>query len=282
MKLMKYTFDTPLFGSIECEELLSDTDGRIDLSPQQMCRLYDRDSELAEFLESCVEDLAFCVPEQFKDTVLRAEFGDFDLHGGMMWLQTHIWVTAHLTQSGIEEIQEWISGQMSDGWGEGVEQCEWMTTTVSKPTVYFDEWTLDFEESEELCEVSYCAHPWNADEFYISLVDVEEVEVETQFDIIASMNLPRHNRKVLKCANGLPLRLLLKQYGQPGMFDNIQDSCVTEEALVYLVQDMDAEELLPNWVIESGEFCCLYDVDDKKQIGGDPMPLTAAIAELLK
>lgn len=132
------------------------------------------------FLTENAEDLAPHVPEELEDVVLRAEFGECSMFGGRMYLHTHIWVEGNLTDTGIDQIQEWIRGQMSDGWGEGLEQRAWMTQRVKKPTMYFDEYTLEFEEDEEMCEVSYYVHPWSADEFYIYLDDCEEVEEVTE------------------------------------------------------------------------------------------------------
>lgn len=179
MKLKKYTFRTPLYGSIECEELFPDTAGRIELSPSQMARMYDTDGqELMMFLTENVVDLASCVPLELEEVVLRAEFGDFGLLGGKMWLKTYIYTKHDMTDDGITHIQEWIRGQMSDGWGEGVEQRAWMTNMVKKPVLYFDEYALEFDMDEESCEVSYYVNPWSPDDFYVVLDDCEEVEEE--------------------------------------------------------------------------------------------------------
>ena len=179
MILKKYTFRTPLCGSIECEDLLSDTDERIELSPTQMASLYDyKGQELMMFLTDNSEDLTYCVPEELENIVLRAEFGDFALLGGQMWLLTYIYTKDNLTQEDYEPIQDWILGQMSDGWGEGLEQRAWMTDTVRKPTLYFDECSLEFCTDEEIHEVSYYVNTWNSNNFYIYVDHCEEVEEE--------------------------------------------------------------------------------------------------------
>ena len=179
MKLKKYTFRTPLYGSIQCEELLPDTDGRIELSPVQMARMYDiNGQELMMFLTENVVDLASCVPQEFRNGVRHAEFGDFAILGGKMWLKTYIYTEDGLNDEEITHIQEWIRGQMSDGWGEGLEQRAWMTDRVRKPVVYFEESTMEFDTYEELCDVSYYVNPWNSEEFFVVLDDCEEVEEE--------------------------------------------------------------------------------------------------------
>lgn len=76
MKLKKYTFRSPLFGYIECENLLPDTDGPIELSPRQMCWLYNDSDELGEFLNKHASDLTPFIPEELTGVVLYAHFGD--------------------------------------------------------------------------------------------------------------------------------------------------------------------------------------------------------------
>lgn len=285
MKLMKYTFRTPLFGSIECEELLSDTDGRIELSPEQMCRMYDQGPELQMFLTENMEDLTFCVPEELQDVVLRAEFGDCAMLGGKMWLHTYIWVEGNLTDTGIEQIQNWIVGQMSDGWGEGLEQTAWQERRVERPVVYFDEYMLDFEEDREVCEISYYANPWSADEFYIYLDDCEEVEELTIYKVAATVDLPHHNREVIQIDDRLALTLFLKDSGCSTLEEAIKENCPVVPCKVYLVRDLNGNsgiELLPKWVVENGAFCAYYDMSVEEEIRATQMPLTKAVLELLK
>lgn len=288
MKLKKYTFRTPLFGSIECEELLPDTDGRIELSPEQMARMYDINGhDLMMFLTGHTENLVYCLPEELEDVVLCAEFGDFALLGGKMWLRTYIYTEHSLTETGIEQIKNWISGQMSDGWGEGLEQQTWMTVWVKKPTVYFDEYALEFQEDEERCEVSYYVNPWTSThEFYIYLDDCEEVEECTKFEVVATMSVPHYSRKVVKLKNGLALRMFLKDFGLGLEFaEEIEYSLDMPEFSVYLVIDPDGnsgEEILHKWVCENGACCFFNDGTLEDEIRGTQMPISKAILELLK
>lgn len=286
MKLMKYTFRTPLFGSIEGANLLIDTDARIDLSPQQMARLYDNGPELSLFLTENSEDLTFCVPEELQDVILRAEFGDFAILGGKMWLMTRIWVEGNLTDTGIGQIQDWIAGQMSDGWGEGLEQTAWMERQVEKPVLYFDEWMLDFEEDRERCEISYYVNPWTSGEFYIYLDDCEEVEEDVETEVVASITLPFHQRKVTKVGNELSLKIFLRKHNQEQLIDIIQEHRPTPaSSSVYLVTNPDGpsgEEILPKWVHQSGAFCAYYDMETDQEVRGYQLPVAKAVSELLK
>lgn len=285
MKLNKYTFTTPVFGSIECEELLSDTDGRIELSPMQMCRLYTEDDKLARFLTENMEDLAWCVPEELRDTVLRAEFGDFAMLGGTMYLRTYIWVRGHLTDEGIVGAKHWISGQMSDGWGEGLEQKPWKEERVRKPVMYFNEWSLEFEEDQELCEVSYYVNPWNTYDFEVMLEDVEEVEEATHLEIVANITLPHHSRQVIKLRPGLDLRVFLMDFGQEHLAQRFETLHPQKADYLYLVRDPEGNsgiEIMPKCVYERGSFCYLYDMTLEDSITETRMPVSIAILELLK
>ena len=283
MKLMKYTFRTPLYGSIECEELLSDTDGRIELSPEQMARMYDQD--LMRFLTENSENLVYCLPEELENVVLCAEFGDFAFLGGKMWLRTYIYTEHDLTETGRTQIQNWILGQMSDGWGEGLEQRAWKEDTVSKPVMYFDEYSMEFDKEYVYCQVSYYAHPWNSEEFYIYLDDCEEVEVDTQFEIVATMALPFRKRQVVKLSSGLALRNFLKDFNQAEFATTIEDQCPEPGYTVYLVTDTDGPsgvEILPKWVCEKGAHCAYYDMSEDEEVRGTQVPISRAVLELLQ
>lgn len=285
MKLMKYTFRTPLFGSIDAEELLSDTSGRIELSPEQMCRMYDKEPELLLFLSENAEDLAPCAPEELEGVVLRAEFGECAMLGGKMYLLTHVWVDGNLTESGIETVKDWISGQMSDGWGEGLEQRAWKEECVSKSVAYFDDDSLEFDEDHEYCQVYYYVHPWNS-EFYIDLDDYESVEEDAKFEIVATMSVPHHSRQVVKLKTGFALRAFLKDFGRGMEFaKEIEDSFHKQEFFVYLVRDLDGDsgiEILHKWVCEEDTYCVFNDGTLEDELHGTQMPVSKAILELLK
>ena len=285
MKLTKYTFRTPLFGSISCEEALSDTDGRIELSPEMMCGMYNKGPALQCFLSENAEDLASCVPEDMTDVVFRAEFGDCAMFSHKMWLRTYVWVDGDLTESGIQAIQEWITGQMSDGWGEGLEQREWQSERIRRPFLCFDESSLEFEEDYEYCRVYYHVHPWNSDDFEIYLEDCEDVEEEVELKVVATMALPSHNRQVVKLPTPFAVRMFLKDFGRPDLIAEIDDCCPLPNYSAYLVRDFDGEsgmEILPKWALEHDASCAVYDMADDVEVRGTQMPVSKAILELLK
>lgn len=179
MKLLKCTFRSPLNGSICCEELLSDTDGRVELNSEQMATLYHRNYELKEFLEKNKEDLTFALPDDIKDFVFKAEIGDHTMYEGNLYLLTHVWVDGNDFEGGRRlKIQDWITGQLSDGWGESLEQREWTEDSVLARSTYFDKYDLNFDFSEEYYKAYYYVNPWVSHEFYVELVNCEEDELD--------------------------------------------------------------------------------------------------------
>lgn len=286
MKLYKYTFISPVCGSIECEELFPDSDGRYELSPEQMSDLYDQDESLLMFLTENSEDLSFYAPEELKDIIFRAEFGDCDLSGCGMHLRTHIWVMEHLTEEGIEKLQHWIAGQLSDGWGEGLEQRNWRHDRVRKPIMHFDEYYLEFEENYEMCDVYYYVNPWNAREFDVILETCEEVDAEAEISVVGTTMLPGHTRQVIRVQNGIHLRMFLKDCGQEELASEIERSFAPTVFDAYIVRDLDAnseEQILHKWACGDDTICTLFDRtrDDDHTITYN-MAVSNAVPELLK
>ena len=285
MKLMKYTFKTPVFGSIQCEELFSDTDGRFELSPEQMAQLYDRTPDLDTFLRDRKEDLTDCIPQELEHLILRAEFGDFEEPDEELYLLTHIYVKERLEESDLNHIQEWVRGQMADGWGEGLEQRPWMLESVHRSFTYFDDLSLEFEEDYEMCRVEYYVHSWTYFKFDITLEGVEEVDVPEESSLVASILLPFHTREVIKFSNAYSLRRFLRINGHAQLAEMIEDRCPTPMCTIYIVKSSEEDGktvVLPKWICESTSFCRLYDSTTEQDLVGNHMPLRTAIFELLK
>lgn len=235
MKLRKYTFRSPLFGSISSEELFPDTDGMYELSPEAMARMYDRHYELSRFLEKEKECLEKCVPDKFLGTIIKAEFGDYGVRDDKMWLYTHIWTIDDLTDSRIEEIEDWIESQMSDGWGEGLEQRSWKTDTEYVRSTVFDEYSCEFEEKEESCRVHYYANPWNYRDFELIPEDVE-IEEWKDGKVVGMLELPDKKLEILKFNNFADLDILLSVYDATGLKKMVKDrGC--EDTPVYVVKE---------------------------------------------
>lgn len=285
MKLMKYTFRSPLFGSIYSDELFPDTDGSFDLSAEGMAAMYDKYGEnLMMFLTENIEDLAEYVDEQFRGLVVKACFGDFAIQNGKMYLLTYIYALDELYDLGIKDIQEWISGQMSDGWGESLEQREWNREIVYRKHTVFDEYSMEFEDEEEPCKVYYYCKPWNPHDFYIDLYDCTEEEVDVEGKVIATLNIPGKELQVLKVKNANDLLLLLTAYRAEEMkrLTKVEDMAENIGPFYLVREFINGEAIfLPHYVYQDGEITqeAFFVMDEDSCY---PMDLHKAIITLLK
>lgn len=177
MKLYKYTFRSPLSGSIYCEELYSDTDGRQELDYTDMAKIYVCDSRLADFLEKNREEVTDYTPENIRNLIHKIELGDYGTVAGAMFLMSHVWSKKELTEDEQSIIREFITGQLSDGWGESVEQKHWRHDWVDTGKPHFDLDYCEWEDDEERMSAYFYVQPWNYEDFYIELhsSDIEEV-----------------------------------------------------------------------------------------------------------
>lgn len=284
MKLKKYTFKSPLYGSISCDELFPDTDGVFELSPNGMARLYHYDGEkLMMFLTDNLKDLAAHVPEKFKGLIIRAIFGEFGVQDDMMWLKTEIYAVDDLSDEGIKSICEWITGQLSDGWGESIEQREWKRSREIKKSTVLDEYTLEFEEEEEPVMVYYYINPWNCTEFEVILEDVEEEEWDDG-KVVATLNIPGREVQVIKIATAKDLNVLLNVFNAQEMLKLTGVGKMTENiGPFYIAREFtDAGAIfLPKYVHQDGEATEEAFVHPDEEVCY-PTTLHKAIIELLK
>lgn len=178
MKCYKLIYKSPMFGSVYCDDLFEESDNRVDLGPRGMYALYCRGNEVDSFLDSNIEELGEYVPDELKELVVQATFGKYDDDCCEMYFITEICVKQEPNDLQHRQIIDWITGQMSDGWGEGLEQREVFEETVYKKVPHFDKDTCTFEDDEERVYAHYYIHPWKSSDFYIELVDKEIADVD--------------------------------------------------------------------------------------------------------
>ena len=187
MNQYKYTFKSPLNGSIQCDEMFREDDGVMELDSLDMARLCDADPDLSTFLDRNKEDLFKYLPDHFKNkTVVKLEVGDYGIFEGHLCLLSYAWTKKELTGQEVQEIMDYLSGQFSDGWGEGLEQREWRTDPVRIPSLYFDTHEGEWEEDYESSTAYFYVSPWVSHSFYIDLVDCEIEEVEDPEPVVQS------------------------------------------------------------------------------------------------
>ena len=183
MKCFKYTFKSPLNGTVYCEGLVEEDDNRVDFGPYGVLQLYNRGQDVLMFLTDKLEDLKDYVPQDLKGLVVKAEFGDSVEYRGGLYLLTQVCTRRELTEDELDTLANWIRGQLSDGWGESLENEAVFEEDVRFDKTVFDEDTCEFEESYEHHTARYYLHPWQySGNWTLELVSTEPVEMDIKED----------------------------------------------------------------------------------------------------
>ena len=181
MKCVKLTYKSPVFGSVQCEDLPNENERCIEFGPDTAMRLLEKSLQVDMFLEKCVEDLTFAVPEELQELVVKAMFGRTDECYSELYFLTEIYVREEPTEEQHRQIFDWISGQMSDGWGEGVELKEAYEEELTFEALSFNEDECKYEHDTQYVDVCYYFRPWSADaRWHIELVGREPAELDTE------------------------------------------------------------------------------------------------------
>ena len=220
MKTTHFRFRTPCYGRIYGDSVFEGTpydDEGQEISAIAMANLYESHPELSEFLERNKEEMTQYIDSENKplEDVVRLELGDYGVFDGRFCLVHHVWIKGQPDEISEEEllaVEEYIMGQLSDGWGEGLEQREWMNHDVEWSHPYFDEYSADFEEEYFRDTVSYYLAPWNP-KMEITQLDSEECELDVSAELIATMERKedRFTRYVMSVKNELELKSVVEE-----------------------------------------------------------------------
>ena len=220
MKTTHFRFKTPCYGRIYGESVFEGTpyesEGQ-DIDASVMATLYERHPELSVFLDRNKEEMTQYIDSENKplEDVVRLELGDYGVFNGKFCLVHHVWIKGQLDEISEEEIhavEEYIMGQLSDGWGEGLEQRAWMSHYIEWSQPYFDTDSAEFEEEYFRDDVSYYLEPWNS-KMEITRLDYEECEIEVSAELIATMERKkdRFTRHVMSVKNELELKTVVEE-----------------------------------------------------------------------
>ena len=220
MKTNHFRFITPCYGRIYGDSVFEGTpyenEGQ-EINATAMARLYESYPQLSEFLERNKEEMTQYIDSENKplEDVVRLELGDYGVFHGQFCLVHHVWIKGQIDEISEEELlaaQEYIMGQLSDGWGEGLEQREWLSHSIEWSHPYFDEYSADFEEEYFRDNVSYYLVPWNS-EIEITQLDSEECELDVSAELIATMERKqdRFTRYVMSVRNELELQTVVEE-----------------------------------------------------------------------
>lgn len=194
MKTTHFRFTTPCSAVIDAGSIINDDpyqEGLIHMSPIQTAQLYECNSELSQFLERNKEDATEFIDDtnELLKNVTRLELGDYGVFNSEFCLVHHVWIKGGLdeiTQEEIDAVEEYIMGQLSDGWGEGLEQREWMSHSIHWTRPYFDKDSCEFYEEDVAEMVEYYLKPWN-ENVKISLMDSAEEDLKVEAEELASI-----------------------------------------------------------------------------------------------
>ena len=206
MKCMKLTYKSPLNGSVYCEGLVDEDDNRVDFGPYGVLQLYNRDDRLMRMLSDNCEDLRDCIPEELEGLVVKAVFGiDFVGDSGM-YLLTEVYVSRQPAEREYVDIHQWVVGQLSDGWGEGLEQEAFNFEDVRFSRTVFDEDLCEFTEEEICYTARYYVHPWqHGPGWHLDLISEELVELD-----VGELEEPTELERALKDINDNLALILIK------------------------------------------------------------------------
>lgn len=220
MKTTHFRFSTPCYGRIYGDSVFEGTpydDEGQEISAIAMANLYESHPELSQFLERNKEEMTQYIDSENKplENVVRLELGDYGVFDGRFCLVHHVWIKGQPDEISEEEllaVKEYIMGQLSDGWGEGLEQREWLNHSIEWSHPYFDEYSAEFEEEYFRDTVSYYLAPWKS-EMKIIQLDSEECELDVSAELIATMERKedRFTRYVMSVKNELELKTVVKE-----------------------------------------------------------------------
>lgn len=101
---------------------------------------------------------------------------------------TEISTNRPLTESEKEALLDYLSGQFSDGYGEGLEQREFNTYTETETDQVWDEDEQEYYEDEYDIQVNMYLHLWQSKNFQLEFV---EVDTHTQKDEVKHTIKPK-------------------------------------------------------------------------------------------
>lgn len=175
MKQYKYTVKGTILGS-RCYESYTE-----DMTPE----------ELVEYME----EISTLFPRDPEDELAQyiRETGERDslIHGvvteiwvgvknikGTLYSWTEVTANRELTEIEKDALLDYLSGQFSDGYGEGLEQHEFNSYTETEESEEWDEEEQETYMSEYDVRVDMYLHLWQPKNFHLEFVNAEDYEVK--------------------------------------------------------------------------------------------------------
>lgn len=181
MKAKKWTVVSPVTVSISADtpffldECCGEEQESFDLDMSQSANLVNSSDSLSSFLADMEkEDLR----EHYEEdrNIYKIVFGDSRITEDCdrIIALTYVYTSPEL-QELPQSVLDFISGQLSDGWGEGKEQEEVKLCTYYRNTQNFSVESGEMEEEEEGPYSVYAyVHFWQPDNFYLNVEELPE------------------------------------------------------------------------------------------------------------
>lgn len=214
MKAIHYRFATEIHGMVSADDVFEGTmyeNEGFRLDANQMARIFDSSPSLATFLDGEKCDVTQFVPQELKESILKITLGDYALIDGKLYFIHHVWFADHEdTPENVDAVDSYITGQLSDGWGEGLEQRPFGEETVRWDKPYFDEYSLEFDREECRVDAAYYVVPWDDGKISPSVLDMEPEDFEFSIKEIAQLELDTETRNVYMVQGQAALAQLFK------------------------------------------------------------------------
>lgn len=129
--------------------------------------------EIKEFLENEKTELAQYIDDRYSciQGVVTEIYVGVTVINGEMYGLTEITATRELSEDEKEALCQYLSGQFSDGWGEGVEQREFTTEKgTEEEEIYDEEEDETYYEEYDVTTYLYI-HFWQSEGFKMEFID---------------------------------------------------------------------------------------------------------------
>lgn len=174
--------DTPIF----LDECCGEEQESFDLDMSQSANLVNSSDSLSSFLANMEkEDLREHYDED--RNIYKIVFGDTRISEecDRILALTYVYTSPDL-QELPQSVLDFISGQLSDGWGEGMEQRGTIICTYYNKVNYFNIDSGEMEEEEDGSFRVYAyVHFWQSNGFYLNVEDfTEDAEILDEKEIL--------------------------------------------------------------------------------------------------
>ena len=175
MKQYKYTVKGTILGS-RCYESYTE-----DMTPEEMVEYMEEISTL--FPRDPEDELAQYIWETGeRDSLIHGVVTEIWVGvkniKGTLYSWTEVTANRELTEIEKDALLDYLTGQFSDGYGEGLEQHEFNSYTETEESEEWDEEEQETYMSEYDVRVDMYLHLWQRKNFHLEFVNAEDYEAK--------------------------------------------------------------------------------------------------------